>query len=243
MKTPYKNFDLPTHHLTDQHYIPARTRRADEAERRRALPRGTILREYERDGLANIRHIVAGAEDDRDFAFIQDILAACALNSSWYTYAQQAERMRRTLTLPTLFDPETGERREPSALQTDAVASLDLAIEQADGLVAAHTERRLKPRQLFVAGRAMGNTALKVSALSLGTATYGLSPAEASVAVRRHGLATVERARTLQDELGVNASAAQLADPNSEVSVYIRRHAPDRVSDLFEEVLEIRRAA
>jgi len=244
MKKPFTHFDLPKQHLVGKHYVPARARQSDEIERRHSLPSGTILLEQQRDGLAIIRRVMEQVEEEPDLTYIQNVLAACALNSSWYTYARDADEMRKRLVQAKLFDPETGEPRPFADMRAQAETQLDIAVDLASTVVDAHVENHLTVRQATMSGRAMGTAALYVATLPLETASYSMNPYEASLDQRERGLATLARARVFVNEIGSNATAAQISDPNSDVSVFVRRTAPDNVFNAFEEAVEeIRNAA
>ncbi len=103
----YKDFDLPTNHQAKgEDYIPPKARQADEIERRRRLPSGTLLAEQQRDGIAISAEALARLEREEDLQFASRILGASALNTSWYLFAKGAPVMRRRLKLPVLATPE-----------------------------------------------------------------------------------------------------------------------------------------
>jgi hypothetical protein len=238
MKKPFTHFDLPKQHLVGEHYVPARARRTDEIERRRSLPSGTVLLEQQRDGLAIASHVVEHVEEDRDIQYISDMLAASALNASWYGFAQHAPVMRRRLYLPELANDETEWRETRSGLLTKVRRSLAETAELASIVASARASGYETKRRLFELGRQLGNTALGAGCMPIGGATYGLSAYEAQVAARDQSLSIVERSRALTSEVGVNVSIAQLADRDSPLSVYTRRTAPDGVYMALEQAVE-----
>ncbi len=237
MKKPVTHFDLPKQHLIGQHYVPARARRSSEIERRHSLPSGTVLLEQQRDGAAITRHITERIEDDRDFAYVSDMLAASALNASWYGFARHAPVMRR-LYLPELADDETEWRETRAGLLVKVRQGLAETAELASAVTAARVGGYETKRQAFELGRTLGNNALRLACIPIGNATYGLSAYEAQLAARDQSLVVVERSRELTGEVGVNVSIAQLADRDSPLSVYVRRTAPDGVYNALEEAIE-----
>ncbi|MDB5165913.1 MAG: hypothetical protein JWM00_803 [Candidatus Saccharibacteria bacterium] len=238
MKKPFTHFDLPKQHLVGDHYVPARARHADEIERRRSLPCGTVLLEQQRDGLAIAHHIAEHVDDDRDLQYVSDMLAASALNASWYGFAQHAPVMRRRLYLPELASDDNEWRETRSGLLAKVRQGLAETAELAGAVTAAKVGGYETKRQSFELGRLLGNNALRAGCVTIGNATYGLNAYEAQLAARDQSLVMLERSRTLTSEVGVNVSIAQLADRDSPLSVHVRRTAPDGVYNALEEAIE-----
>jgi len=242
MKTPYKNFDLPKQHLIGEHYVPARARHADEIERRRSLPRGTLLLEQQQSGLTIASHILDDLEDESDLRFATETLAASGLNAGWYSYAQQAPVMRRQLDLPELADDTYEWRESRDGLLLRVRDGLAHAAELASTLVQATPEHRSFKRHVFNFGRQMGNVSLKLACVRMGNAPLSLNAFDVQSAARDESLAALDTARTIASTIGVNPSIAQLSDPDSPLAVYWRRAAPNGAYKALEEAMEIRRA-
>lgn len=238
MNKPVKHFDLPKQHLIGEHYVPARARQSDEIERRRSLPRGTVLLEQQRDGLAIARHIVERVDEAPDLQYVSRMLAASAFNTSWYAFAQHAPVMRRRLYLPELASEDSEEHQTRAGLLRQAREDLALSAAAAAALAFAKAGRHETKRQSFELGRQLGNVGLELACIPVAGATYGLSPIQAQLAARERGLESLEHSRSIAGEVGVNVSVAQLADQDSPLSVFIRRTAPDNVFNAFEEAAE-----
>ena len=243
MKQPVKHFDLPKQHLIGEHYVPARARKSDEIERRRSLRPGTLLLEQQRDGLAIARHMIERAEERPDVQYLSAMLAAAAFNSSWYGFARQAPVMRRRLHLPQIVSETHDHRTTRSGLLEQVRNHTAATAEMASAYVFAHAGGYDTLRQSIELGRQMGNIGLELAAVPIVSSTYGLNPIKTQLAVRERGLEVLDDARALASEIGVNVSLAQLADADTDLSVHIRRTAPNGVHDSFEEATEMLRNA
>ena len=233
MKKPYKHFDLPTYHLSGEHYVPARARHSSEIERRRMQPAGTLLLEQQRDGLAVASAVVNQLEEDDDLRFAGDMLAASGLNASWYSFAEGADVMRRRLYLPELADDETGWRETREGLLEKVRSNLAHVADVAWVLTDAKREGLRTDRTKTQLGRALGTVSLGLASLHLGDAPETVSAFRIQDSARRASLTALDRSRTVASEIGMNASIAQLADPDSPLSVHWRRNAPNGAHQAF----------
>lgn len=243
MKKPYKHFDLPTQHLAgEQHYVPSRARNAEEIERRRMRPRGALVAEQQWRGLEIAGYMLAAQEDTKTAAFIGRLLAASALNSAWYGFAARSDVMRRRLHLP-LVPVATLEDHTASASSLEqATQHTKDAATASKGLVRAieaQTPYRHQGKEHV--GRTVGNAALSIACLPLGDYPVFETSFVAQQAARQYSLEALQDARALQHDLGTSPSLAQLADPDSDLSLYIRREAPDAIYAAFEEATDLYR--
>jgi len=244
MKTPYKNFDLPKQHLIGEHYVPARARHTDEIDRRRSLPRGTVLLEQQQRGLAIVGHVLDHVEDEADVRFATEMAAISGLNAGWYSYGQQAPVMRRRLELPELADDTYDWRETRVGLMIKVREGLAHASELATVLTQATPEHRSFKRYTFNFGKQIGNVSLKLANVGLGNAPLSMNAFDVQSAVREESLVVLDRARTIAGTIGINPSIAQLADPDSPLAVYWRRSAPNGAFEAFEQATEeVRHAA
>jgi len=240
----YKDFDLPTNHQAKgEPYVPPKARDSYEIERRHNLPAGTLLAEQQRDGVAISADILSVIEDPRSLAFASRLLGASALNSSWYLFADGASVMRRRLKLPLLTVPEDDIR--PDTLELAQVRDerlrqvRDHANTYAQMVSFALSELALEDRRT-VLGRQVGNSALAIATVDLGdlfTFGYG-DDFRVQDTVRRRSLRTLRDSRELGTELHTVPSLAQLANPDSDLSVFWRRNAPDGALDAYESAYE-----
>lgn len=240
MNKPYRNFDLPKQHLDERHYVPARARRSSEIERRRSLPSGTTLLEQQRDGLVIAGRMLDSVEQPEDISFTSNLIAMSGLNAGWYSYAANSPVMRRRLSLPRLADEETGWRETRKGLLTKAQQGLVDAASLASVLVSATVERRATERHKQQIGRRMGDIALNVACIELGSVAQSYGAFAIQDMAREQSLYVLEEARVFGDKIGSHPSIAQLADPNSDLAVYVRRHAPNETLDAYEASLEAR---
>lgn len=238
-KLPYTHFDLPRQHLIGaEHYLPARTRDSDEAERRRRLPAGTVLAEQQARGLKVAHRILESVHDHRDIAFTSQLVASAAINSSWYTFAKDApDVMRRRLYLPKMADHETDWRQSHEGLRQVTLDSLATTAVAATVLAEGSAHNRVTDAQLRSFGRNFGSTALKLALLGSPGVPTGHA-FEVQRQVRHTALDSLEQARQSSQALGSHASIAQLADPDSPLAVYFRREAPNGAFQAYEAATE-----
>lgn len=237
MKRSYSHFDLPTlHYGGPEHYVPPRTRDADERARRHSLPPGTLLAEQQYAGLRVAEGIMAHDLDEDDMAFASLLLAASELNSSWYSFARDHanEVMRRRLELPRLVDEETTLRETREGLLHKTRAGLATAAQWAGVLAEATAENTRHAKLPVLTGRTMGNSSLQLACVTIGNVPYGISAFEVQARARQQGLEALALSRRTVAEVGVLPSVAQLADVDSPLSVFWRRHAPDGAYDALE---------
>jgi hypothetical protein len=239
MNKPYRNFDLPKQHLDDRHYIPERARTKSEIDRRRSMPAGTILAEHQRDGLVVANEIMRNVEQPEDITFATNMIAMSGLNASWYSYAADSPVMRRRLNLPILSDEETGWYETSIGLLVKTQHALVGAVAVADSLVKATRERRPTARYQQQLGRRLGNVSLGLACVELSNSADAYSAFDMQHFAREQSLRTLEQARTFSDRIGSHPSIAQLADPNSDLAIYLRRHAPNGVFESYEEAIEV----
>lgn len=238
MTKPYRDFDLSTRHLTGaNHYIPPKARSSSEIERRHELPRGTVLVEQEMRGIAVARLILERVGDQPDVDFAVGILAPAAYNTSWYGVGQTSKVMRRQLKLPVLGQ-DAEDRPTSAQLLSQSRRTFD-TLELYSGV---HLGQKINKSACLSKtteglGRMVGNAALELSAVPIGDSLLGTTPFDAQNRARIAGLQTVQAAHQLEEETGMPPSLAQLADPDSDLSVHIRRQAPYEVYVAFDEAI------
>lgn len=239
---PYTDFDLPTKHLSEllpeQHYAPARTRDREEAERRRGLPTGTLLLEQQRRGLVMASAILDRVHTPEGVDFASHLIAIGGMNSSWYSFGRGAASMRRRMKLPVVAHDDNDWRQDRSGLIEASKQGLVEAAGYAEVLIAAKLNRAPRPRSNVVFGRAMGNTCLELGCIRFGDTFIGQSAFDAQATARTISLNIVEQARVLGTRMGTHPSIAQLADPDSDLSVAWRREAPDDAFEALEAAYE-----
>jgi len=244
-KRIFKDFDLPTNHLPgNQHYVPRRARREAEIARRRELRPGTLMAEHQVRGLTVASLILDQLEDPVDVHFASKVLAVSGINSAWYSFARGAEEkvMRRRLKLPLLATGNPEHRPNLSMLLLASRDRLSDAVLQAHTLVAVSEVLPEKveehKKQL---GRAVGGVSLELACVASpqGFGHFGtiVTDFDAQNFARQRGLWALHNARTLAGEMGSYPSIAQLADVDSDLSVYWRRSAPNGALEAYEEAL------
>lgn len=245
----YKDFDLPVRHQPKgADYVPPKARDEEDIERRRKMPPGTLMADQQCDGVAITADILARLEDPADLAFASRILGASALNTSWYLFAKKSTVMRRRLKLPLLVVPEDDIRPDTIEL----VQARDQRLDDVQGraqtyasIVALDFSERLLENHRRSLGRNIGSSALMIATVDLGDIfTFGSTDDfEVQDAVRRRALRTLTDARELGVDLHTVPSLAQLPNPDSDLSVFWRRNAPNGALTAYEEAFEKRAAA
>ncbi len=236
MKQPLRHLDLPTIHLPEfGHHIPRRATKADEIDRRRSLPSGTLRAEEQARGIAIASRLLWYIHEPQDIAYAERMIAAAGINTAWYSYASDSEVMRRRLLLPRI---DEADNLEPEAIYNTAAEALADVVPIAGRLVSAHEFRR-PTRDTYAAhvGLNVGNASLYLVATPLveELAQYGyVSPGEIQRRVRSVGLRALEDSRTLYTQIGVHPSLAGLAHPDNQLAYHIRTHAPAGVVEALE---------
>jgi len=230
------------------HYVPPKARYPYEIGRRQSLPRGVLLSEYQSRGLAVAVTILRHIEQPEDLTFASDVLAASSINSSWYGLARRAPVMRRRLKLPILAQTDRDYAPTAVDLVHGAIGELTNAGGFADRYTAALTECSNEvQKHARSLGRIIGNASLTIACVGMSEPTLhrlsGLPDDLVQQAVRRRGLIALHQAHMLGETIGTPPSLAQLADPNSDVSVYWRRQAPTGALEAFELATQTHRAA
>lgn len=240
MKSPYTQFDLPNRHLTGANqYVPPKARSSTEIDRRHAMPAGTILLEQQHRGLQAAHDVLRIVSDENDIACVAKIIGACGLNSSWYQFARGSRVMRRQVQLPYLARPDAYPRPTSDEVLAQATGSLQRTAELAGKLATLRAENRVGQQGLGQRlGRVMAHAALEIACAPYTNEIAHESPFNTQIAVRAQSLETLEQSRALGYEIGTPPSFAQLADPDSDLSVHIRRTTPNDVYYAFEAALE-----
>lgn len=240
----FKDFDLPTQHLGNNHYVPAKAREEAEIERRQSMHRGMLLAEHQEKGLkvaANILHLVS---DKDSVSFSSRLLAASGINSAWYGFARGAEHevMRRRVKLPSLIAGNTEWRPNSSELRHNASTEFAEASALATKVVKGieyHSPRTAEFKRSL--GRTIGRASLTAACIELGDQVFGqpIIDSDVQLLVRQRSLNALSDARHLESSLGVAPSIAQFADPDSQLSVFWRRESPNGALKAYETAIEL----
>lgn len=245
----YKDFDLPTKHLDEtKHFVPAKARDEDEIERRRGLYRGVLLAEHQERGVAVASTILKMVHRPEDINFASRILSATGLNTAWYSFARGAEYevMRRRLKLPFLVAHEPEFRPSSDELLYDSSFYFSEARETAEQLIGVTgLDYRKAERARKTFGRQVGKASLTLACVNLGDTLreHPLTSVDTQILVRQRCLSALDDSRTMTTEIGLPPSVAQLADPDSHLSVYWRREAPNEAAQAYHQAAELHLAA
>ncbi len=220
--------------------MPRKARDAAEIERRRALPAGSLLADFQYRGIKMANAILEHVKEPEDIQFSARLLAVGGLNSAWYSFAQDAEVMRRRLKLPLLIHPNPLLRPNSNDLMHATQQGFQESALNAKKLSIAieHETNRVGLRKTQM-GRVLGNSSLKLACVQLGDQVVAdsshLTDHDVQVLVRQRNLHMLNDARVVANEIGSHPSMAQLADPDSDLSVHWRRYAPDGALEAYEQ--------
>lgn len=232
----YKHFDLPVKHLDgDFDYVPPKARDQAEIVRRRQLAPGTLLVEQQALGTEIAGRVVDYCIEHDDGEFSARLLAATAMNTAWYNFARDAQNvMRRRLYLPVhgKVEPITRE-----SLLTRASERFTLSAQMAERVRRSVEGRHCTTtRYRKELGVRLGDTALVLAAVD-NAPEIEMARGESGLAqriTRQACLRALEQSRGLHAEISANPTLAQLADADSPLSVYWRRHGTNQAVDALE---------
>ena len=256
-KRLYTHFDLPVGlHESDRlheellkkkHFMPPKSRDEEEIARRKALAKiapGILTAEFQYRGLAMAHIIMNRLESKPALDFTGQTLAPAALNTAWYSFARGAEVMRRRLLLPKLATENVEDRPSALMLQYDSSYYFKQSAEEGLPLIAALKDRSPAAKNYHRrVAQNVGHAGLLATCISLGDQIGyemgGVPDFELQAIARQRSLRALERAQTMHAILGVPPSIAQLADPDSPLSVYWRREAPNQEAvDIYSEAYD-----
>jgi hypothetical protein len=220
-------FDLSVARIPGTAYQPPKAWNAGEIERRRQLTPGELVYEYQAAGLRVARRtleLLMTADNPRSREFAMDVIAVSGLNSVWYSMADpdRGLRQRKVIPYPYLPTAENG-----TALLRAAHHKLHVAEASADRLTQSYgaRARNLSERRRDF-GQPVGEASLALAVVSsVGDATFPWRPLDAQMIARESGTRLLERRLDLVRQIDTAPSLAQLADPDSDISVLFRRGA------------------
>lgn len=233
-----KNFDLPTKHLGPEgHYVPPKARDEAEIARRRTMRagRGILMAEQQEFGVKVGALILEHPRAVEDLEFTAPLLAASGLNTAWFSFGRTLDVMRRELKLPR---PSQRRPITTANLLEDAQLGFFEAAHSAEKVTKQARKGGLEYANHVVPfGRAIGNASLKLACTTLADMLAGLDEATSSEVMRRQSLHTLQASRELGDTIGTAPTLAQLANPDSDLSVYWRRTAPNGAVEAYEQAV------
>lgn len=221
---------MTTTHLPDgtDHYATPRTRSSDEAARRRAQPRGSLILEDQTSGLAVVQHgLLHEFADPAEEEFFHHRVIASLVNTGYYSGAQGAgDVMRRRWYLPELASDEgDGWRQTRAGLMHTVQSGMSHAVTLARQLELAHKRGQKAESLRRQLGRHTGSIAVALACYDLGDAPEGMSAYDIQTVARLRALDTIQQSRKFVP-LGVYGSVAQFARPEAPASLEFMRQAP-----------------
>lgn len=246
-KRPFRDFDLPKNHLKNvPHYEPRPPRDSSEIDRLAELPRGTYDAELQHRGIAIATAILSQLDEGgQGLRFATRWLAASGLNTSWYNFKEcSSDVMRWRLKLPILATEDPEQRPSALMLHRQIIGSMRESVMHAAGVVTEIAQPPLLETRRRQLGRNLGHGALIMSCFAVGDfigyESGNLGDYDLQSLARQRGLASLEDGRNLASTIGVAPSKAQLADPDSPLSVFWRREAPQDAFEAYEFAVAVR---
>lgn len=244
-KNPPRDFDLPTKHINGQtFFVPPKARNPEEIERRRSQPAGTLLAEYQCRGLAMATIIVGMMRDQEDITSASSFISPAGINVAWHSFAEASSVMRRRLKLAKLDAADPEMRPTSFMLKQDTVERFALATEKSHRLVNAVRSEDAVHAFAFSkqVAQLTGSAALLLDCIEVGDKIgYGelvMTDYELQMYARSRSMNVLERARNLHTLTGESPTLAGLADPDSGLSVYLRKTATNAVAEAYEQAYE-----
>lgn len=241
-KRIYKDFDLPNKHLSgEHHFVPPKARDEAEIERRRAQRPGQLVLQAQHRGIEMAKVILGEVEQPEDIAFVAETLAVSGLNTAWYLSGRGAPVQRRRLKLEVLATEDPEQRPSSYMLLRNAEDDFGAAIVQSSDLVRFSQEYPPAAGQYRrKLSQTIGHGSLTLSCVAIGDqigyeSAY-LTDFDVQDMARQRGLWALEKARTLP--ITTPPSLAQLADADSDLSVFWRRNAPNGALEAYELAYE-----
>ena len=154
--------------------------------------------------------------------------------------------MRRRLKLPYLAVQKPEYRETSDEILYDAAfrfGEARAAAEQLKGALEIHSPKVDQHKRTL--GRMIGKASLTLACVDLGDKLieHPLSSVDTQILVREHSLRALNDARTLGNTIGLPPSVAQFADPDSHLSVFWRREAPNGAVEAYETAVELQLAS
>lgn len=239
-KQPFRDYDSPNRRqYGGEHYIVPPTRDPLEAIRRIDRPRGVLRFEYQQRGLRIGAAVLRGLQQPEDIEFSRPVLAASLQKAGDYTSNMgriDVQRSRWKLPDFTEASPLAGLALEAMLQQT--ADQLDEAATASAKLIydIARYGTQIKRTGMQLGGR-IGHASLMLASAHLAGIAPHLSDYDIQWQARIEGLKTAERVGALAETIGTIPSIAQLSDPDSPLSVYWRREAPNGAYDALETAL------
>jgi hypothetical protein len=236
-KQPFRDYDSPNRRqYGGEHYIVPPTRDPVEAIRRIDRPRGVLRFEYQQRGLRIGATVLRGLHEPEDVEFARPVLAASLQKAGDYTSNMgRIDVQRSRWKLPDLTEASPLAGLPLHVMLRETAAQLEEAAMASDKLIngLSRHDTRIKRTGLQVGGR-IGHASLTLSAAHLAGIGYLLSDFDIQWQARIEGLKTAEKVGALAETIGTIPSIAQLADPDSPLSVYWRREAPNGAYEALE---------
>lgn len=197
-----------------------------EADRRSALPSGTVKLEDQAIGWEFIKQVSGHRyENSSDARFVGLHLGYTALFSGLYTSASHtSEVMNRVVDIPEMAADDW--RQTEKGLWVQAGSIIDSSVRGSHELAFRHSQSIDSADRTRRVGRSFGSAAAFL--FNIGQPIPAGTPFEVQFAVRERVMDAGFAARQQVDEIGKFPSVSALADIDSPQSSWLRRNAPSQ---------------
>lgn len=206
------------------------------------MPAGTANAEAQFFGHGVASGVLNTLSDPEAIAYSVGILAPAGFNTAWYTGAQNVVAVqRRRLKLPRFDMPEG--IVEPRAFWQDGREQFAASLKLADTIARetrSSSERIHITKRLYM--RQLGNAALALASSQLSPDIVLATAYDAQLSARLQSQRLLKASRELGKVVGRHPSLKQLADPDSYLSVHVRRTAPKSARQAFVDAYAARAA-
>lgn len=230
MADHFKKLHIPTGHLDKCRLpVPAKAHEAGEVQRRKAERAGVLVLRHEQAGLQTMRHQVGQLAVNgtaKDIGFTTRTFAMALANSAHLSHGRGRPVMATPHELLRLLNDDYVELSGEMVL-AEFGSLLDGAIATSGDLIDA---RRfgLPQEQDYrkQVGRQLGKAASYANCVLLADQLSGCSQKQQQKAIRDDCMDMLASARSFDKTIGSAPTVAQLANPLSQLSVYMHDEAP-----------------
>lgn len=241
--TFYKNYDISTIN-SGEHFAPRPARDPAEIERRRDMrATGALVLEQQQRGIDMTIEMLLAIDDPNEQAKAAQMLGGTLLYTARYLLGLgEQDAMRRTLKLPVIAD-DTGWRENPDDFQLKLFRTLREASARTEELAEIKRKHRhIGPLERKL-GRLIGHGALALSVFPLIRISEDQKALDIQAVVRESALTMHQRAQATSERLGMNISAAHLADTLSPQGIELQTRASDPIAAAYLRASQVTLAA
>lgn len=224
---------------TDPEYFPPLSHDAREIERRRGLPKGTLVVEQQYLGAVAAGLFLSQLSENgthEDEMFGGSVMHAAMLGSARFSLRGGEFVMRRHLHLPRVADPDTDMRMTNTGIRQTALDELVLATEMSKELYDRKRETgRIPLRMSHRFGHAIGDVAMWTAMMTHDEIGPTGTSSEVQKAVLQVGMEALDNTRRLRTRVGQNLSLAMIGGRTARLMTYFEENATPGAFDALND--------